>query len=400
MKIRNGLTARTLLAMLLSIVLAISVTGSAGANLSESHFESGDGDLDPSPSDTTTFFDWNHPWETISCPGTNCALDPVGSDQDDVLDPATREVDAVPTILYSSVPSDRDDLRRFYVNHEVGESNEYLHLAWERVNLSSAAYMDFELNQSITPGANGVTPSRTEGDVLLSFHFGGTGSPIIFRRIWMTSGDPALVCGATSTSLPCWSKGVRLRAAEASVNHAPVVDTNAPDAPFTLPSDITSKGSIRSTFGEMGILMADIFPQDRCVTFSSIWLKSRSSAGLNSGLNDFIAPVLIDIRNCGYVAAYKSDLEGNSLPGAVLTLYVDNPPLYPAELGPEDVATDMSCTSDESGYCDIRPVPLGHYWLVETQAPEGYVLGFNWPVWFRFGELGLSANIDIYNTRE
>lgn len=395
----NGLKARSMLAMLLSIVLATSVTGSAGALLNGSHFVSADGDLDPDTIDSPARFDWNQPIETISCPGINCGLDPVRSDQDDILADGTREGDAEPTIVHSSVPSGRDDLSRIYVNHEIADFDEYLHLAWERANLSGSAHLDFELNQSLMLSANGVTPLRTEGDVLLSFDFGGTGTPIVSRHIWMTSGSPTSVCGGGSTSLPCWSKGVRLgSAAEANVNHAPVVDMNPPDAPFTLPAGPSPKGGIRSTFGEMGIIMAQVFPQDRCVTFSSIWLKSRSAAGFSWVLSDFIAPIPINITNCGYVDAYKSDQEGNPLAGATLTLYVDNPPLYPAELGPEDVATDMSCTSDSNGYCDIRPVPIGHYWLVETEAPPGYQLGFTWPVWFRFGELGLGANVRVINS--
>ncbi len=390
--------ARSLLALVISIVLAISLTGSASATLTGSIVESGDGDLDPNTSDPPRAFDWNHPYQPISCPGTNCGLDPVGSEQDDILNVGTREDDTIPTIIHSSVPPNRDDLSRFYAIQEI-EVGGFLHLAWERANLLGAAHLDFEFNQSNMPSANGVTPLRTEGDVLLSFDFGGTGAPIVSRHSWMTSGDPAKVCGV-STSLPCWSKGVRpASSVEANVNHTPVVDMNPPDAPFTLPAD-TNKG-IRSTFGELGIDLAMVVPTDRCLTFSSIWLKSRSGGWFNAPLIDFIAPVSIDIPNCGFVTVEKSDQLGTPLAGASFSLYIDNPPVYPSARGPEDVATNLSCISDDEGFCYITQVPLGKYWLVETQAPPGYLLGSgSLPVWIDFNEIGLGRYVRFINAPE
>ena len=232
--------SRTILAVLLSLVLAFSATGSAQATLSGgSTFESGDGDLAANTSTPPAPHDWNTPVETITCPstipgtGTNCGLDLVKSQSDDALGQGSKEDDPVPTIVHGSIPPSKDDLSRFYVNKERIGGNDYLYLAWERSNLLGSAHMDFELNQDSTPSANGVTPVRTAGDLLIDFDFSGSGVPVLAKHTWITSGSAAN-CEASNT-LPCWDKAVNLGAfAEAAVNSAPVIDANPPGAPRTL----------------------------------------------------------------------------------------------------------------------------------------------------------------------
>ena len=84
---------------------------------------------------------------------------------------------AAPTVVNGSIPPSKDDLSRFYVNKERVGGQDFLYLAWERSNLLGSAHMDFELNQDATPSANGVTPVRTAGDLLIDFDFGGSGVP-------------------------------------------------------------------------------------------------------------------------------------------------------------------------------------------------------------------------------
>ena len=88
--------------------------------------------------------------------------------------------------------------------------------------------MDFELNQSSVLSANGITPVRTAGDILIDFDFGGSGIPVLQLHRWVTSGDPTVVCEANN-SVPCWDKAINLSGyAEASVNAVPVTDNNPP----------------------------------------------------------------------------------------------------------------------------------------------------------------------------
>ncbi len=285
--------------------------GSASAILSGgSTFESGDGNL---AVNTAGNHDWNTPVEPILCPasapgvGTNCGLDLVKSQQDDALGQGAKEDDEAPTVVHGSIPPSKDDLLRFYINKERIGGNDYLYLAWERSNLLGSAHMDFELNQSSELSANGVTPLRTAGDILIDFDFGGSGVPVLAMHRWMTTGSAA-DCEANN-SLPCWNKAVDLTAAEiaeAAVNSTDVSDTNPPDAPRTLPGN--TKNGINSTFGEAGINLtgANIFSQNTCTHFGSAMLKSRSSGNsFTSELKDFIAPVPVNISNCGSLKVVK-----------------------------------------------------------------------------------------------
>jgi hypothetical protein len=305
---------RTALAVVLSAVLAISATGPAYATLSGgSTFESSDGDLAPNTSAPPAAHDWNSPVTSINCPsttpgsGTNCGLDLVKNGADNSLGQGSKEDDPNPTVVSGQIPPSKDDLSRFYVNQEKAGGNDYLYLAWERSNLLGSAHMDFEFNQSSSLAGNGVTIQRTAGDLLIDFDFGGSGVPVLALHRWITTGNAATDCEASNT-LPCWDKAVTLPAGvvEAAVNSSPVQDTNQPGAPRTL--DGNTKNGINSTFGETGINLtaANIFPSNVCVHFGFATLKSRSSGNsFTSELKDFIAPIPVNISNCGLIKIIK-----------------------------------------------------------------------------------------------
>ncbi len=281
-------------------------------------FEDADGNLTPNDATPPLAHDWNNPIQPILCPssapgaGTNCGLDLVNSQADNSLGQGSKEDNPCPTVVTGSIPPSKDDLSRFYVNLEQlttssGQKLLFLYLAWERSNLLGSAHMDFELNQSKLLCGNNVTPQRTAGDMLVDFDFGGSGVPVLAVHRWITTGNPATDCQA-STTLPCWNVGVTLSGseAEAQVNSAPVVDTNPPGAPFTL--DGNTKNGINSTFGEAGIDMTDsgIFPSNVCENFGQAWLKSRSSgSSFTSEMKDFIAPIPIRVSNCGQLKVVK-----------------------------------------------------------------------------------------------
>jgi Prealbumin-like fold domain len=368
---------------LLVLILAVGSTGTALATLSGgSTFESGDGDLAPNTSSPPAPHDWNAPVETITCPntipgtGTNCGLDLVKDQGDNALGQGSKEDNPVPTVVFGSIPPSKDDLSRFYVNKERINGNDYLYLAWERSNLLGSAHMDFELSQDSTLSANGVTTVRTAGDLLIDFDFGGSGVPVLTKHTWITTGNPATLCEASNT-LPCWDKAVNLGAfAEAQVNNAPVVDTNPPGAPRTLAGN--TKNGINSTFGEAGINLtgSGIFPPNVCEHFGAATLKSRSSGNsFTSELKDFIAPIPINITNCGVVNIHKQDDVGAPLSGAVFTLFTDNTPVDgAAPHGAEDTATNFTCTTNASGDCTIINVTFGNYWAVETTGVPNHSL--------------------------
>jgi len=368
----------------ITMLLSLSAIPAALATLSGgSTFESGDGDLAPNTSTPPAPHDWNSPVEPIACPstipgtGTNCGLDLVKNGADNSLGQGSKEDNPVPTVVTGSIPPSKDDLSRFYVNKERINGNDYLYLAWERSNLLGSAHMDFELSQDSTLSANGVTTVRTAGDLLIDFDFGGSGVPVLTKHTWITGApNTAADCEASNT-LPCWDKAVSLGAfAEAQVNSAPVVDNNPPGAPRTL--DGNTKNGINSTFGEAGINLtgSGIFPPNVCEHFGAATLKSRSSGNsFTSELKDFIAPIPVDISNCGTVNIHKQDDLGAPLSGAVFTLFTDNAPVDGAPPhGGNDTATSFTCTTVANGNCSIGGVPFGNYWAVETTGVPNHDL--------------------------
>src|SRR5207249_1646080 len=121
---------------------------------------------------------------------------------------------------------------RFYVANQRVGPKQFLYLAWERVqDPSGTTNMDFEFNQSTTLSSNGVTPVRTEGDILIKYDLsqGGT-NPVLGYHRWVISGDPLLVCEA-SLAVPCWDKVHSLSGEfEGAVNPVVVTDPIQPGA--------------------------------------------------------------------------------------------------------------------------------------------------------------------------
>jgi len=300
----------------IAAIFAVFFVAGASGILTDSTFESADGNL---AVDISGNHDWNSPAEPINCtasPTVNCGIDRVNDKLDDALGQGSKEDDTAPTIVDGSIPPSKDDLTRFYVNHEKRNGSDFLYLAWERSNLLGSAHLDFELNQNsvgFTSSSTGVvTLNRTAGDRLIDFDFGGSGVPNLAVRTWLTqnsnpTGNPQADCEA-ATAYPCWGKGKTLgsSAAEAQVNSSNVTDTNQPNAPFTVVGN--TKNGINSTFGEMGINLqgAGIFNSGNCIAFSDAWLKSRSSGNsFTSELKDIVAPIPINLSNCGELKIIK-----------------------------------------------------------------------------------------------
>jgi hypothetical protein len=268
------------------------------ANLLLSGFDAGDGNL-VVDNETT---DWaNVGIDCVSNPHVGCGLDKPTGATDDSFGQGTKEDDAVPTVVDGSIPNNKSDLLRFYVANNKENGKDFLYLAWERVQEpNGTTNMDFEFNQSATPSANGITPVRTAGDVLVKYDLsqGGT-NPTLGYHKWITSGSAA-DCEA-SNKLPCWDKVHALSGFfEGAVNTAPVDDPINPGATRSLSA---------RTFGEAAINLTDsgILPGGgtTCTGFGSAYLKSRSSDAFTSAVKDFIAPIPVNISNCGKILVKK-----------------------------------------------------------------------------------------------
>ena len=343
------------LAVCMAAALAVALP--VAANLTGSSFESTDGNVQV---DVSGNKDWSN------APNLKTALDKPTGQQDDSFGQGTKEDSPVPTVVTGSIPNNKSDLTRFYVSDENVGARHFLYLAWERVQEpNGTTNMDFEFNQSRTLSSNGVTPIRTAGDVLIKYDLsqGGTVPTLGIHR-WVTTGTASQVCQANN-SVPCWGKVQPLTGfADGAINAAPVIDPIAPNAPRSLST---------RTFGEAAIDLtgSNILPPGTCAGFGRAYLKSRASDSFTAELKDFIAPIPVDINNCGTVRIHKTDDVGNALAGAGFTLYRDNSPVGGTR-GSEDTATSLTCTTDAAGDCSIANVPIGNYWVVETTVPANH----------------------------
>jgi hypothetical protein len=186
----------------------------------------------------------------------------------------------------------------FGVYLEENANGRFLHMFWHRVQEpTGTTNMDFEFNQSDTLTANGVTPVRTAGDVLIQYDLaqGGT-HPELFVSTWITTGNAAADCEATN-KLPCWGKRENFSAqglATGSINTSAIPSAES-----------DGLGSISPrTFGEATVDF-DAIAGTGCAAFGSAYLKSRSSDSFTAALKDFIAPLTLP-SNCGAIKITKT----------------------------------------------------------------------------------------------
>jgi hypothetical protein len=271
-------------------------TPNCAGPLSGSTFEGGDGNLVPNATGATD-------WSNVA--GLHAGIDLPSGPGDNSFGQGTKEDNPAVTVVSGSIPPNKSDLTRFYAASEFASSSNFLYLAWERTNNLGSANMDFEVNQVTTPNLGVPGPHtviRTAGDLLITFDFtNGGGTPTLGLLRWVTSG-PTSQC-FSSNSLPCWGNHETLNGTDSigAVNNIDAVSDPIPPGappPRSLPA---------LTFGETAINLtaAGVFPPGTCEAFGSTFLKSRSSASFGSEVKDFVAPVPVNISNCGSIKIIK-----------------------------------------------------------------------------------------------
>jgi hypothetical protein len=358
------LTAATTLAITLAIPATSFADSSTGCDfapngttqscsppLAPSTFEGGDGNLVPNTAGNTD-------WSTVQ--GLVKGIDLASGSGDNAFGQGTKEDDPNVSVVSGSIPPQKSDLTRFYEASEfVGGPNggNFLYLAWERTNNLGSANMDFEINQKTQPDLTTAGPktlNRTAGDLLVTFDFtNGGGRPTLGLLKWVTTGSTSQCF--SSNSLPCWGNHVNLNSTNSigAVNNVgAVTDPIAPNAPRTLPA---------LTFGEAAINLtaAGVFPPGTCEAFGSAFLKSRSSASFPAEVKDFVAPVSVNISNCGTIKVHKVTENGDGTFGYTTT----------GGLSPSTFNLSNGGTRD---YGDT--VPPGDYTVTESTVPSGWTL--------------------------
>jgi len=353
---------------------ANGTTQSCSSPLSGSTFAGGDGNLATSP---TTFGTTD--WQNVS--GLNPGIDLTSGSGDNSFGQGTKEDNAAVSVVNGSIPPQKSDLTRFYEASEFANGSNFLYLAWERTNSLGSANMDFEINQTTTPGLGtpgAHTINRTAGDLLVIFDFtNGGGTPTLGLLRWVTTG-PTSQC-FSSNSLPCWGNHLTLNGTNSigAVNNLDAVtDPIAPNAPRSLAA---------LTFGETAINLtaAGVFPAGTCEAFGSAFLKSRASASFGAEVKDFVAPVPVNISNCGAVRIIKHTDPRGLNQDFSYTSTIANPvggsttPTCTSDSTPSSFTLNDNgnTTGDNAANTEnCINVPAGSYTVVEGAEPANFTL--------------------------
>jgi hypothetical protein len=356
---------------------ANGTTESCSGPLSGSTFAGGDGNLLTSP---TTFGTTD--WQSLSSAGLlNEGVDLASGSGDNSFGQGTKEDNAAVTVVSGSIPPNKSDLTRFYEASEFANGSNFLYLAWERTNVLGSANMDFEINAVSTPGLGSPgahTINRTTGDLLVTFDFtNGGGTPTLGLLRWVTSGSTSQ-CFA-SNSLPCWGNHVTLNGTDSigAVNNLDAVtDPIGPNAPRSLAA---------LTFGETAINLssAGVFPAGTCVAFGSTFLKSRASASFTAEVKDFVAPVPVNISNCGQITIIKHTDPRGMNQNFSYTSTIPNPATGSNSPSCTTDTTPSSFTLNDNGNTtsdsaanteDCTNVVAGSYTVTEGAEPANFTL--------------------------
>jgi hypothetical protein len=273
--------------LMLSVIAALVVGWQVAAfashpevSLTGSNFEI-DTDANLKVNDAAPSIDWANVTEVRKA-------DTASGSQDESFGQGTKEDTAVPSVVDGSIPPNKSDLKFFGVYQEGNSSTGFLNLFWSRVqDPSGTTNMDFELNKrQCTPNqtpadpdctANGLTPIRSVGDVLVIYDLsnGGTRATLSIRR-WTGS---------------AWGPATLLNDAEdasGSINTSAIAAAD---------SDGIGAQSPR-TFGEAQVKLSALFGSQDCGAFGSAYLKSRSADSFTAALKDFVPPQAVSISNC------------------------------------------------------------------------------------------------------
>jgi len=333
------------IALLAVLAMLVALVTTASANLAGSTFEGNDGNLVVNTAGNT---DWSN------APNRVTGVDQPSGSADNAFGQGTKEDSPNVTVVDGSIPPNKNDLSRFYIGSEFTGGSNFVYLGWERAVNIGSANLDFELNQNPTAGFTGtttgpVTLNRTAGDILITYDFGGSGTPTLGLLKWVTSGSTAQCFSANS--LPCWGNRVNLSAAgfaEGAVNAGTV-------------SEPIAGGSLTAgLFGEAAVNLtaAGVFPSGTCTAFGSTFLKSRSSTSFTAEVKDFVAPQPINISNCGTIKIHKVTENGDGTFG-----YTTTGGLSPA-----------SFTLSNGGLRTYSSVLAGNYSVTESTLPAGWSL--------------------------
>ena len=266
-------SVRRLLTLVIAVALAVPTLGAA-APLVGDNFEADDGNLIVN---SFANVDWNTagPQVDFDLPSANDDSFTMGAQEDNPVQnwgvttaPVNAKADIIRTYTKAAFPFFRLGIVRN-----------------QQANGTVAYHVEF--NQSTAKHPNGL-PVRTVGDALVVYDFQGnnTQATLTLHR-WIASG----AC-VTNAAAPCWGTATTLNATQAvgADNQTAVLDTVANPDETLAPK----------TFDELAINLATSLglPQNRCINFGQVWLKTREGGAFGSALQDLMGPLPIHVGNC------------------------------------------------------------------------------------------------------
>ena len=267
------------LAVIAAFMVVFVTTSSA--NLAGSNFEGNDGNL---VVNTAGDHDW------VNAPNLSVGVDKPTGTTDNSFGQGTKEDNTNVTVVTGSIPNSKADLARFAIaGEQLGNGHQMLYLAWSRENQSGTVNFDFEINAKAQPDLTTAGPkvlNRTVGDLLINYAFqGGSNTPTLTKYHW--GGSSWTNDGVISSTC-----------SEGQTNAATVAENLGGNPSVNRPAQ---------QFGEAAIDLAcaGIVPANSCESFSSAYVKSRSSTSFTSEVKDFIAPVTTHFNNCGSITIIK-----------------------------------------------------------------------------------------------
>ena len=232
----------------------------------------------------------------------------------------------------------------------------------------ATTFLTFELNHDARLWNNGqaMIPCRRTGDILVSYEPHGNGVDVVLQRWRSTADDLATGC-STRGQLDGLTGLTPNVDAQGAINRTAITSRLPGYYEGTVPAE---------RFGEAALNLSQILEDapgiDKCFSFASVWMHSRSSTSEQSNMQDYVAPHKIIARSCSASGDKFHDLDADGrrdpgepgLPGWIIWADYDND-------GVKDAAEPFGITDAEGHYVinDIRP-PGGTYMLRETLATK------------------------------
>jgi hypothetical protein len=225
------------------------------------------------------------------------------------------------------------------------------------------AFLTFELNHDSRLWFNGKAniPCRRTGDILLSYEPQGNAVEVVLQK-WVTDATDLATGCATRGHLDDRSGLTPNIDAQGAVNAAEITNRLPGSYGETMPIE---------RFGESALNLSSVLADavgDKCFSFGSVWMHSRSSTAESSNMHDYVAPRAIALRSCAASGTKFHDVNGNGRrdpgePGLARWLIwadYDDDGIFEAN-------EPFGITDEQGNYVvnDIRP-PDGTYMLRET----------------------------------